>query len=321
MISVVIPVLNEEENIPLLVENIFTALKEFDFEIIFVDDGSKDNSVEVIKSFVNKQVHLIVFYKNFGQSSAMKAGIQSAKGEYIVTMDGDLQNDATDIPAMFQLLQEKKADIVAGIRKKRKDNSLRKIPSKIANAIIRLTTGEKVKDNGCSLRIYKSRVAKNLDLYGELHRFIYILAKMQGAKIEEMEVKHQARIHGKSKYGLGRTFRVISDLMLIIFFKKYFQKPIHLFGGLGLALFSAGMIINLYFLYEKIMGMDIWGRPLLLLGIIMTLGGIQLITTGFIAEIVMRTYFESQNKSTYEIKEEFFEDKEVEAQPVAKVDI
>jgi glycosyltransferase involved in cell wall biosynthesis len=305
-LSVVVPVMNEEENVSLLIQKIREALKSYDYEIVLVDDGSRDNTVNIIREQAGTDIKLIVFAKNFGQTSAMAAGIKAATGDYIITMDGDLQNDPEDIPMMMEQLKEQGVDVVAGIRKNRKDNVfIRKIPSKLANFLIRRMTGESVTDNGCSLRVYKSGVAKSLNLYGELHRFIYILAKMEGARIAEVEVSHHPRIHGKSKYGLERTFKVMSDLLLIVFFKRYFQKPIHLFGGLGLISFFIGMIINLYFLVEKIMGQDIWGRPLLFLGIIMTIGGIQLVTTGFIAEIMMRTYYESQDKPTYRIKEIF----------------
>lgn len=305
-LSVVVPVMNEEENVRLLINKIREALKNQSYEIILVDDGSNDKTTEIIKEEMHSDLKLIVFSKNFGQTSAMAAGIKAAEGDFIITMDGDLQNDPADIPMMLEELKNRQVDVVAGIRRNRKDNVfIRKIPSKIANFLIRRMTGETVTDNGCSLRIYKANVAKSLKLYGELHRFIYILAKMEGAKIAEVEVNHHPRLYGKSKYGLERTFKVMSDLLLIVFFKRYFQKPIHLFGGLGLLSFFLGMLINLYFLVEKILGQDIWGRPLLLLGIIMTIGGIQLVTTGFIAEIMMRTYYESQDKPTYSIKEIF----------------
>jgi glycosyltransferase involved in cell wall biosynthesis len=319
-LSVVVPVMNEEENVSLLIQKIREALQDWEYEIILVDDGSKDRTVDIIREHAEDDLKLIVFMKNFGQTSAMAAGIKAAEGDYIVTMDGDLQNDPADIPMMMDALKKEDVDVVAGIRKNRKDNVfIRKIPSKMANFLIRRMTGESVTDNGCSLRVYKSDVAKSLNLYGELHRFIYILAKMEGAKIAEVEVSHHPRIHGKSKYGLERTFKVMSDLLLIVFFKRYFQKPIHLFGGLGLLSFFVGMLINLYFLIEKILGQDIWGRPLLLLGIIMTIGGIQLVTTGFIAEIMMRTYYESQDKSTYRIKEIFVGKTKSEAKEASQV--
>ena len=315
-ISLVITVLNEEQNIRPLLHSIYHALDRYDYEVILVDDGSTDNTIDQIKKYANHRIKLLVFCKNFGQTSALSAGISEAKGRYIVTMDGDLQNDPMDIPMMLKKLKEKKCDMVTGVREKRKDSFLiRKFPSKIANYIIRTLTGVKVNDYGCAIRVFKAEIAKNLGLYGELHRFIPVLAKLQGAKIEEVPVNHKPRIHGKSKYGLGRTFKVMSDLLLMIFFQKFFQKPIHLFGSIGLLTFSFGMAINIYFFIAKLFGHDIWGRPLLLLGIVLTVGGIQLITAGFMAEMLTRTYFESQNKTTYRIKEKFFGKPEIDPYP------
>jgi glycosyltransferase involved in cell wall biosynthesis len=243
--------------------------------------------------------------KNYGQTAAMAAGIDQASGTYIVTMDGDLQNDPKDIPVMLEKIENENYDVIAGRRLNRQDNSVRKIPSKIANAIIRWASGVHIHDYGCSLKIFKKKIAKNLGLYGELHRFIPILSQLQGARILEMDVNHHPRIYGKSKYGLGRTLKVASDLLLMTFFQKYFQRPMHLFGGVGIISFLIGLVINTYLLIEKILGNDIWGRPLLILGLIFLLGGIQLITIGFVAEIVVRTYFESQDKKTYIIKQIF----------------
>ncbi len=315
-ISVVITVFNEEQNIHPLLVSLYDALGHLDYEIILVDDGSTDLTAEEIKQHANDRVKLVVFYKNYGQTSALSAGINEASGKYIVTMDGDLQNDPMDIPMMLQKLIKNQSDVVAGIRAKRKDGFLlRKLPSKIANALIRNLTGVKVNDYGCSIRVFKANIAKNLGLYGELHRFIPVLAKLQGAKIEEVKVNHRPRIYGQSKYGLGRTFKVISDLLLMLFFQKFLQKPIHLFGSIGLITFLAGMFINIYFLAEKLFGADIWGRPLLLYGVVLTIGGIQLITAGFMAEMLTRTYFESQNKTTYSIKEKFVGKPKTEPHP------
>jgi hypothetical protein len=182
---------------------------------------------------------------------------------------------------------------------------IRKIPSKIANWAIRKLTGVYISDYGCSLKIFKAEMAKSLGLYGELHRFIPVLAQLQGARMTQMDVRHHPRIHGKTKYGLGRTFRVMSDIMLMVFFQKYMQRPMHLFGTLGIFTFGIGMLLNLYLLFEKFLGHDIWGRPILILAITLTIGGIQLITSGLIAEVIMRTYYESQDKKTYRIKEIF----------------
>ncbi len=240
---------------------------------------------------------------NYGQSSALAAGIKHAKGEFIVLLDGDLQNDPVDIPGMLQKAEKEGWDLISGLRKNRKDKMLlRKIPSLIANSIIRRTTNVKIKDYGCTLKIFKSELAKNLGLYGELHRFIPVLASFEGASITQVEVKHHARRFGKTKYGIGRTFRVVADLLLMLFFKKYLQRPMHLFGTWGIFILLAGILINFYMLVLKALGEDIWGKPLLLLGILLVIAGFQLITIGIIAEILMRTYYESQNKTPYKIK-------------------
>ncbi len=303
LISVVITVFNEEDNIQPLLEQTYTALAAIDYEVILIEDGSTDRTVAEVKKYANSRTKLIIFNRNFGQTTALAAGIDMATGEYICTMDGDLQNDPTDIPVMLQKAIDEEWDVVAGRRANRKDGFvLRKIPSKIANWVIRNTTKVYLKDYGCTLRVYKAEIAQGMGLYGELHRFIPVLAKQQGAKMTEMDVKHHPRIHGESKYGLSRTFKVMSDLILMLFFQKYFQRPIHLFGGIGIIAFMIGMMINFYLLVLKLMGEDIWGRPIMILGFILVLGGIQFITTGIIAEIIVRTYFESQNKTTYSIK-------------------
>lgn len=305
-VSVVITLLNEEDNISPLLEALEIHLADIDYELILVDDGSTDRTVEVIKELASPKVKLIIFNKNYGQTTAMAAGIQHASGEYTVTMDGDLQNDPADIPLMLKKIESEGWGLISGRRINRKDGMfLRKIPSKIANHLIRWLTGVHIHDYGCSLKIFKTDIAKNLGLYGELHRFIPVLAKIQGASITEMNVRHHPRIYGQSKYGLGRTFRVMSDLLLMLFFQKYVQKPMHLFGTMGILSFLIGCFINFYLLVEKLLGYDIWGRPLLLLGVSLVLGGIQLITFGFMAELIMRTYFESQNKTPYSIKEIF----------------
>lgn len=305
-VSLVIPVMNEESNIEPMILAIREAMKGWDYEVLFVDDGSSDQTISNIKKFADDHTKAIIFNKNYGQTTAMAGGIAEADGDYIVTLDGDLQNDPSDIPAMIEKMEMEEVDVVAGIRGKRKDGViLRKIPSKIANAMIRKLTGVHLHDYGCTLKVFKKDIAKNLGLYGELHRFIPVLAQLQGARLTEMLVKHHPRIHGRSKYGIGRTFKVISDLMLMVFFQKYLQRPMHLFGVAGIGLFGIGVLINFYLLFLKIMGEDIWGRPLLILGVTLLLGGIQLITIGIVAELVVRTYYESQNKTTYRVKEVF----------------
>lgn len=302
-LSIIICVYNEEPNIKPLNKWINESIHDIDYEIIYVDDGSTDRTRQEIIALEDPKVILVEFRKNYGQSSALYAGIDQARGEYLVTMDGDLQNDPSDVPMMLKLAEDEGWDLVAGIRKNRQDGMfLRKIPSKIANAIIRKSTGVHIKDYGCTLKVFKSDLAKNIGLYGELHRFIPVLASLEGATITQVDVKHHAREFGKSKYGINRTFKVISDLLLMLFFKKYMSKPMHLFGGLGVLLFFLGTAINTYFLVLKIMGHDIWGKPLLLLGIVLLLAGIQLITIGLMSDLLMRTYYESQQKRPYKIR-------------------
>ena len=302
-ISIIIPVYNEEENIVPLTEELHKVLQGYDFEIIFVDDGSVDRTAEKIQSLKKKNITLIEFTKNFGQSLAMAAGIDYAKGEFIVTMDGDLQNDPADIPEMLKKLKEEGWDMVAGYRQKRKDPFFSRIlPSRIANFIIRMLTGVHFRDYGCTLKVYRADLAKKIELYGELHRFIPVLAAFEGARITQMPVNHHPRHSGRSKYGIGRTFRVMSDLLLILFLKKYFLRPMHLFGTTGVIVLLAGVLINLYLLGMKILGNDIWGKPLLFLAILLVIGGIQLITIGIFAEFLMRIYFRSSDKLPYRIK-------------------
>ena len=305
-LSVVIPVMNEVENIEPMIGAVSAALQGFDYEMVFVDDGSTDGTQKEIVRCATEQVRLIELRKNYGQSTAMTAGIDHATGKYIALLDGDLQNDPTDIPMMLEKLKIEDWDVVAGNRANRKDGMfLRKIPSKIANALIRRMTGVYIKDYGCTLKVFKREIAEDLGLYGEMHRFIPVLAAMAGARITQVDVKHHARQFGTSKYGLGRTFRVMSDLVTMVFFRKYIQKPMHLFGTIGFVSFGLGVLINIYLLILKIMGHDIGGKPMLILGLILLLGGIQFITIGILAEVNVRTYFESQNKKTYTIRRIF----------------
>lgn len=305
LLSVIIPVMNEQGNIAPLTERIAAALAEIPHEVIFVDDGSTDLTVAEIERFAKPNTRVVVLNRNYGQTTAMAAGIDAAQGELIVMLDGDMQNDPYDIPLMMARMEEGDWDVVAGIRANRQDGFLlRKIPSKAANWLIRRSTGVHIKDYGCTLKLFKSDVAKNLGLYGELHRYIPVLATRYGARMTQMDVRHHPRHAGVSKYGIGRTLKVASDLMLMLFFQKYGQRPMHLFGSSGILLFLAGMGINVYLLIDKLLGASIGGRPLLMLGLLLTVAGIQLITTGFIADLVMRTYYESQNKKPYKVKKE-----------------
>jgi len=306
-VSFVVPILNEKENIEILCRSISEAMDptSLPYEIILVNDGSNDGTWSEIEriSKENKKLVGIDLITNYGQSSALSAGIDQAEGELIVLMDGDLQNDPADVPMMIRTLKEHDCDVVSGERVKRKDSAItRRVPSRIANFFIRMITGVKLRDYGCALRVFRSDIARNLGLYGELHRFIPVLAVLQGAQMVQVPVQHHRRRFGKSKYGMGRTFRVISDLLLIVFFKRYQNRPIHFFGTLGIITFGSGTIIDLYFLVLKLLGNDIWGKPLLLLGFMLTIGGIQIITIGIISEILMRTYYESQRKKPYRVK-------------------
>lgn len=305
-LSVVITVLNEEENIRPLLTTVRSALAGIDYEVILVDDGSADKTVSQVLEMADERTTLVQLRKNYGQSTAMTAGIDHSTGQYIALLDGDLQNDPADIPAMLQLLKAEDWDVVAGNRKNRKDGFwLRKIPSRIANALIRRMTGVHIRDYGCTLKVFKKEIAEELGLYGELHRFIPVLARLQGARITQVDVQHHPRLHGKSKYGLNRTFKVMSDLVLMVFMRKYMQKPMHLFGPIGFVSFGLGAAINIYLLVLKILGHDIWGKPLMILGLILLLAGIQFITIGIVADINTRTYYESQQKKTYTVRKIF----------------
>lgn len=301
-LSLVIPLYEEAENVALLTQNIDSALVGYNYEIIYIDDCSQDQTVVNTKRLNNKRVHLIELKRNYGQSLALAAGIDYASGDYIITMDGDLQNDPTDIPMMLQKMQDEDLDLVTGIRAKRKDSFLKKIPSKIANFIIRKSTKLNIKDQGCALKVFTQETAKELNLYGEMHRFIALLAFLNGARIAEVPVKHHPRQFGKSKYGLGRTFKVVNDILLILFQRNYLQKPLYLFGNIGLLFFGIGALINLYLFIEKLQGFDIWGRPLLILGVLFVLMGIQLFTVGIIIDLQMRTYYETQKQRPYRIR-------------------
>jgi glycosyltransferase involved in cell wall biosynthesis len=303
-LSLIVPIKNEKENIFPLYNAIKAALQHIEYELIFVDDGSTDQTIAEIKKIDDQSVRLLALRKNYGQSTAMTAGIDAANGKYIALIDGDLQNDPSDIPMMLDKLITEDWDVVAGNRKDRKDGALfRKIPSKIANAIIRKTTNVHILDYGCTLKVIKKEIAKDLGLYGELHRFIPVLAALQGARIVQVDVKHHARQFGESKYGIGRTFKVMADLITMLFFRKYMQKPMHLFGAIGFSVFAIGLLINIYLFTLKIMGEEIWGKPIMILGIILILAGIQFITFGLLAEVNMRTYYESQNKKPYQIRQ------------------
>ncbi len=306
--SIVIPVYNEEENVPILYEKLKEVLEKlpYDYEIIFVDDGSTDRTPQILEEIAkkDKKVKVILFARNFGQTPAMVAGIDYATGDVVITMDGDLQNDPKDIPRLLEKIEEG-YDVVSGWRKNRKDAAVsRKLPSKIANWLIGKLTGVKIHDYGCTLKAYRSDVIKRVRLYGELHRFIPALASTVTSvdRIIEIPVEHHPRIYGKSKYGISRTFKVISDLFFIWFMKKFLQKPIHFFGLLGIILFLLGVIPFSYLVILKLLGHSIGQRPLLIISVMFILAGLQMFTTGLISEMLMRIYFESQNKKPYVIR-------------------
>ncbi len=307
-ISIIVPVYNEEKNIPILFDEILKTMEEFepDFELIFVNDGSEDQSLERIKELRAKdqRVKYIDFRKNFGQTAALAAGFDFAEGEIMITMDGDLQNDPSDIPALVKELKEKSLDLVNGWRYKRKDHFIsRKLPSILANKLISWITGVKLHDYGCTLKAYRKEIAKDLKLYGEQHRFIPALAYIEGGRIGEMKVNHRERKFGKSKYGISRTIRVILDLMTVKFLSSYSTKPLQIFGLLGTVTGGAGILIGLYLAYVRlIQKVGISGRPLLFLSMLLIFMGVQFFSLGLIGEMLSRTYHESSRKKVYRIK-------------------
>jgi glycosyltransferase involved in cell wall biosynthesis len=308
-ISIVVPVYNEVESIPELVERTFAVLEgmERPFEMILVDDGSTDGSEAIYSSLAHTYngLKIIRFARNFGQTAAFAAGFDLASGKIIVTLDGDLQNPPEEIPGLVQHLEKRDLDLVSGWRKDRKDRALsRKLPSFFANRIISRITGVKLHDYGCSLKAYRSDVLKGVQLYGELHRFIPVLVSMEGGRIGEMPVRHESRKKGKSKYGILRTYKVIVDLLTVTFLKQYGDRPQHAFGIFGLLLMGGGIVVDGYLAGVKLLtGQDIGGRPLLILGTLMIIAGIQLLSIGLLSEVMARTYYESQGKPRYRIRE------------------
>lgn len=305
-ISIVIPVYNERENLDALVREVGDAMaaSKDSFELILVDDGSSDGSAGQMAKLAQGTTWLKCVYliRNYGQSTALQAGFDAAEGEFIVTLDGDLQNDPADIPALIDLLRSRPdVDCVSGWRKSRQDAALsRKLPSKIANALISKVTRVQLHDYGCALKAYRAGIIKNLRLYGELHRFIPALAVEAGARITEVPVNHRARRAGSSKYGIDRTLRVLLDLIWIRFTMKFLHRPIHAFGGIATLMLAIGLAILAWLGIEKIaLGADIGGRPLLLLGALLTLVGVQLLATGLIGEILVRIYHEPQGRRQY----------------------
>lgn len=306
-LSIIIPIYNEVESVELLLRSIMEVLNKepYVYELICVDDGSQDGTPQLLQELIVQfsQIKAVILRRNYGQTSAMAAGFHYAQGEILITMDGDLQNDPVDIPCLLERLNEG-YDMVCGWRKNRQDDTLtRLLPSKIANLLIGIVTGVKLHDYGCSLKAYRSELVADMNLYGELHRFLPALAFIEGAKITEMPVRHHARRHGKSKYGLGRTFRVVMDLFTVFFMKKFLTQPMHVFGLLGLVFFGTGIMIGGYLTYLKLgLGEAIGGRPLLILSLLLVLAGVQLFSFGLLAELLMRTYHESQQRPIYRVR-------------------
>ena len=305
-ISIVIAVYNEEESLPVLYKNVKAVMERLSrpYEIIFVDDGSRDKSLLLLEGMHSKDEHVVVvsFRKNFGQTAAIAAGFEYAKGDIVVTMDADLQNDPEDIPMMLEKIKD--FDVVSGWRKRRQDKFIsRRLPSMVANRIISWVTGVSLHDYGCTLKAYRKDVVKNIRLYGEMHRFIPAMASWVGASITEVETRHHPRLYGTSNYGISRTIRVLLDLVTVKFLKSFSTRPIHAFGTPGLIMTFFGFVISVYLAYAKIiLGQSIGGRPLLLLGVLLVIIGIQFIAMGLLAEMLARVYHESQDKPIFIVK-------------------
>jgi len=306
-LSIVIPLYNEAENLDALADRVFGTIKRFelDAEILFVDDGSTDGSEKIFRRLcdIHPRLRVIRLRRNFGQTAAMAAGFDHARGAVIVVLDGDLQNDPDDIPLLLNRLDEG-YDVVSGWRRDRMDHWSRVLPSRFANWLIGRATGVRLHDYGCSLKAYRAEVIQNIPLYGDLHRFIPALASMYGAKITELPVRHHERARGTSKYTLARTFRVIMDLIIVSFLKSYAQRPMHAFGWAGVIMLLVGFGIDAYLAFQKLaFGAQLANRPLLLLGAVLMLAGLQIASLGILAELQIRTYHESQNKPIYNVRE------------------
>jgi glycosyltransferase involved in cell wall biosynthesis len=305
-VSIVVPLYNEEENVEVLHESLSDTMKSSgkEYEIIYVDDGSTDRTLQLLEDIQKKDENAVVLSlrRNFGQTAAFAAGFDFARGEVVVTMDGDMQNDPKDIPRLLELTKD--YDLVSGWRKKRQDTFItRRLPSIIANWLISKVTGVGLHDYGCSLKAYRREVVKNLKLYGEMHRFIPAVASWYGVKIAEIETTHHPRLRGKSKYGMSRTIKVLLDLITVKFLQSFSTKPIQFFGPVGVFFGLAGFGISAYLAAAKIFqGIDIGGRPLLLLGALLIIVGIQFIGMGLLGEMIVRVYHESQKKPIYTMK-------------------
>ena len=306
-VSIVVPVYNEEESAPACYADVTEAMAEagLHYELIFVDDGSTDGTVAALREAVagDARVTVVELRRNFGQAPALAAGFDLACSEVVVPMDGDLQNDPRDIPRLLaKLAEEPGYDVVSGWRKDRRDNLVRRIPSRVANWLISTITGVKLHDYGCSLKAYRREVLSDIRLYGEMHRFIPALIHWVGGRVTELPVNHRARTAGRSKYGLGRTFRVLLDLITVEFMMKYLTKPLYFFGKFGfLSLLMAFAVLGVVVL-QKVGGTDMTGNPLLYLSVTMVTIGVQILLMGLIMEILTRTYHESQDRKPYTVR-------------------
>ena len=307
-LSVVVPLYNEEGSLPHLLAQLLAALKPLgrSFEIVLVDDGSRDGTPALLQEMAARTPELVavLLRRNYGQTAAMAAGFDASRGEILITLDGDLQNDPADIPLLLNQLEQGQLDLVSGWRHQRQDNTIsRLLPSLLANRLIARVTGVKLHDYGCSLKAYRREVVADMNLYGELHRFLPALAFIEGARIGEVQVNHHPRRYGKSKYGIDRTFRVLMDLLTVWFMKRFLTRPMHVFGFAGLVSLGAGLALALWLVGEKLLlGMDIGNRPLLLMAVLAILSGVQLFSFGLLAELQMRTYHESQGRPIYRVR-------------------
>jgi len=306
-LSVVVPLFNEEESLPLLVERLLASLRPLGcpFELVLVDDGSSDRTADVLRQQAQAVPELVavLLRRNYGQTAAMAAGFDASSGRVIVTLDGDLQNDPADIPMLLEQL-EQGFDLVSGWRHQRQDHAVsRLLPSKIANGLIARVTGVKLHDYGCSLKAYRRELVEDMNLYGELHRFLPALAFIEGARIAEVKVNHNARQFGQSKYGIDRTFRVLMDLFTVWFMKRFLTRPMYVFGFGGISAMAIGAVLSAYLLAVKLGGAQIGTRPLLLVAVLALITGVQLFCFGLLSELQMRTYHESQGRPIYRVRE------------------
>ncbi len=306
LISIIIPVFNESESIGYLLDEVLNVMhnNKINFEIVVVNDGSKDNTSNVLDelSHTIKELSVISLRKNYGQTAAMSAGFDNSNGEIVITLDGDLQNDPNDIPILISHINEG-YDLICGWRYDRKDKLInRRIPSKIANKLIAKVTGLKLHDYGCSLKAFKKEILDDIKLYGELHRFLPVLANIEGAKIKEIKVNHRSRKYGSSKYGIDRTFRVLMDLLTVWFMTKFLTRPMYGFGFVGIISILVSLGMTSYLILVKMFGEDIGNRPMLMFALILGIAGVQLFSFGLLSELLIRTYHESQNRPIYRVR-------------------